>query len=368
MERALARHPTMRERVFTVEERAYCDRKARPAESYAGRFAAREATIKALGGYRGKRWQDIHVSRHPSGAPVDRPGGQREAPRRHARDHEGLGDVHAREDERGRVRGGGRRVKPVLTPDQAATLDRETQARGIPAELLMERAGRAVARSAVDVMGGAYGRRAVVVCGKGNNGGDGFVAARHLARWGVRVAVVARGGPGRPPRAGRGATRSAWTRSDVDPRDARSRPRRSIASCARADVAIDAVFGTGFRGVPEDEWADAIAGLNTSPAPVVAVDIPSGVERRHRRGGRRRGARGPHRDVRRAEGGRGDPAGSRAGRGGARRGHRVPPGPGASGRVPDGARRRRRGPARTGHRHAQARDRGAASWSRARAT
>ena len=41
----------------------------RPAESYAGRFAAREATIKALGGYRGKRWQDIHVSRHPSGAP-----------------------------------------------------------------------------------------------------------------------------------------------------------------------------------------------------------------------------------------------------------------------------------------------------------
>ena len=69
MERALARHPTMRERVFTVEERTYCDRKARPAESYAGRFAAREATIKALGGYRGKRWQDIHVSRHPSGAP-----------------------------------------------------------------------------------------------------------------------------------------------------------------------------------------------------------------------------------------------------------------------------------------------------------
>lgn len=69
MERALARHPTLRERVFTVEERTYCDRKARPAESYAGRFAAREATIKALGGYRGKRWQDIHVSRHPSGAP-----------------------------------------------------------------------------------------------------------------------------------------------------------------------------------------------------------------------------------------------------------------------------------------------------------
>lgn len=70
MERALARHATMRERVFTPDEIAYCDSKARPAESYAGRFAAREATIKALGGYRGKRWQDISVSRHPSGAPT----------------------------------------------------------------------------------------------------------------------------------------------------------------------------------------------------------------------------------------------------------------------------------------------------------
>ncbi len=69
MERALDRHPTMRTRVFTPSEIAYCDSKARPAESYAGRFAAREATIKALGGYRGKRWHDISVSRAPSGAP-----------------------------------------------------------------------------------------------------------------------------------------------------------------------------------------------------------------------------------------------------------------------------------------------------------
>jgi holo-[acyl-carrier protein] synthase len=70
MERALGRHPTMRQRVFTPEEIAYCDSKARPAESYAGRFAAREAVIKALGGYRGRRWQDVSVVRHPSGAPA----------------------------------------------------------------------------------------------------------------------------------------------------------------------------------------------------------------------------------------------------------------------------------------------------------
>ena len=69
MERAIERHPAFRERVFTAEERAYCDAKARPAESYAGRFAAREAVIKALGGYRGRRWQDISVTRTGAGAP-----------------------------------------------------------------------------------------------------------------------------------------------------------------------------------------------------------------------------------------------------------------------------------------------------------
>jgi holo-[acyl-carrier protein] synthase len=72
MERAISRHATLKDRVFTPEEIAYCDSKARPAESFAGRFAAREATIKALGGYRGRLWQDISVTRHASGAPAIR--------------------------------------------------------------------------------------------------------------------------------------------------------------------------------------------------------------------------------------------------------------------------------------------------------
>lgn len=69
MANAIERHPTLTSRVFTPEERSYCDSKARPAESYAARFAAREAVIKALGGYRGKLWQDISIARQPSGAP-----------------------------------------------------------------------------------------------------------------------------------------------------------------------------------------------------------------------------------------------------------------------------------------------------------
>ena len=110
------------------EEIAYCDSKARPAESYAGRFAAREATIKALGGYRGRRWQDISVTRHPSGAPAIRLDGNAKRRADALGITAGAHHVHPREDERGGVRDRGP-MKPVLTPEEAAALDRETQAR-----------------------------------------------------------------------------------------------------------------------------------------------------------------------------------------------------------------------------------------------
>ena len=166
-------------------------------------------------------------------------------------------------------------MKPVLTPDEARELDRATQAAGTPAEALMERAGRAVAQACVDLCGGTYGRRAVVVCGKGNNGGDGFVAARHLARWGMRVAVVMLKDPGglAEPAAG-----NAHRLSEVDVRIVPFSDSALQRELGRADVAVDAVFGTGFRGMPEGGSASAITVLNTADVPVVAVDIPSGVD------------------------------------------------------------------------------------------
>ena len=166
-------------------------------------------------------------------------------------------------------------MKPVLTPGEAVELDRETQARGATATDLMERAGRAVARAAVETAQGVYGRRAVVICGKGNNGGDGFVAARHLAREGMRVDVLAvepmteEPGPAMRNAARlreQGLVARAWT------------PARAEAALADADVAVDAIFGTGFHGTPDGAWAAAIDILNGSAAPVVAVDIPSGVD------------------------------------------------------------------------------------------
>lgn len=77
--RALERHPAFAERVFTEEERSYCEQGAARAECYAGRFAVREAVIKALGGYVGKRWQDVSVERGPSGAPAVRLAGSAKA-------------------------------------------------------------------------------------------------------------------------------------------------------------------------------------------------------------------------------------------------------------------------------------------------
>jgi hydroxyethylthiazole kinase-like uncharacterized protein yjeF len=166
-------------------------------------------------------------------------------------------------------------MKPVLSPAEAQALDRAAQADGVAAVDLMERAGWAVARACLDLTGGSYGRRAVVVCGKGNNGGDGFVAARHLARWGLRVVVLFADDPAgfREP----AATNHALL-AEAGVRVRRLDPGVLDRELERADVAVDAIFGTGFRGVPEGGWMAAIDGLNGAHAPVVAVDIPSGVD------------------------------------------------------------------------------------------
>jgi NAD(P)H-hydrate epimerase len=132
-----------------------------------------------------------------------------------------------------------------------------------------------VAGAAVRLAGGTYGRRAVIVCGRGNNGGDGFVAARYLAAWGMGVAVLLLepGAELREPAAGNLA-RLRGSRVRVRPWSASTGTRE----LSRADVAIDAIFGTGFGGLPEGAPAEAIDAIAGSGRPVVAVDVPSGVD------------------------------------------------------------------------------------------
>ncbi|MGH9247764.1 MAG: NAD(P)H-hydrate dehydratase [Acidimicrobiales bacterium] len=123
---------------------------------------------------------------------------------------------------------------PIVTPEEMAAIDRAAPE---PVDELIERAGAAVARQAVRMLGGTYGRRVAVVAGKGNNGNDGRAAAVRLRRRGVRVAVY----------------------------DAAGVPAR-LPPC---DLVIDAAYGTGFRG--------RYRAPDAGDAPVLAVDIPSGV-------------------------------------------------------------------------------------------
>lgn len=154
-------------------------------------------------------------------------------------------------------------MRSVLTPAQMARADQAAIAAGTPTEVLMERAGRAVAWSARRLLGGTYGRRAVIVCGKGNNGGDGIVAARALRQWGFRVAVFNL------------ADLADGTADSPADSSGRASYMRELK---RADLAVDAMYGIGFRGVLEGEAAWVAQSFSESGLPVVAVDIPSGVD------------------------------------------------------------------------------------------
>jgi hydroxyethylthiazole kinase-like uncharacterized protein yjeF len=125
-------------------------------------------------------------------------------------------------------------MRPVVTVAEMRAIDAAARE---PAEVLIGRAGRAVAQRALQMLGSGYGRRVVVVAGKGNNGADGRAAASRLRRRGALVTVV----------------------------DAAS----GLRALPPSDLVVDAAYGTGFHG---DYWAPDPGG-----APVLAVDIPSGV-------------------------------------------------------------------------------------------
>jgi NAD(P)H-hydrate epimerase len=150
---------------------------------------------------------------------------------------------------------------PLLTSAQVKEVDALTQERfGIAVDWLMEAAGWQVARFC--------GQPAAVVCGVGNNAGDGLAAARHLHRWGRLVSVCC-----------------------VDPDRLRGPAARELEALLRigvdvatepasgnAKVIVDAIFGTGISRAPEGRFAEWIESVNASGKPVIAIDIPSGLD------------------------------------------------------------------------------------------
>ena len=147
----------------------------------------------------------------------------------------------------------------VITSEESARLD---SAATVPVETLMERAGLGVALAAAR-LGAGYGTRVVVLAGRGNNGGDGYVAARYLVGRGCEVSVHAIGAP-TTPAAVQAAERAK--RSGV--------AIAAISAPGDADLIIDALFGAGFRG----ELSDELTAWAAHPAPVIAVDVPSGLD------------------------------------------------------------------------------------------
>lgn len=157
----------------------------------------------------------------------------------------------------------GRERVALLTADQAAALDRRAQRGGIPERALMENAGRA---AALVIQRLHPTGRVVAVVGSGNNGGDALVALRSLRSWGRDVAFlpVGSGDPDLDLLAG----------FDV-PRLDRDRAESAFAGAA---ALVDGILGTGATGEPREPAATVIRAMNGSGRPIVALDIPSGVD------------------------------------------------------------------------------------------
>jgi NAD(P)H-hydrate epimerase len=153
----------------------------------------------------------------------------------------------------------------LLTPAEMADADRAAIAGGVAGATLMEAAGRAVAEAAIR----RWSRRPVaVLCGPGNNGGDGFVAARHLAAagWTVRLGLLGERGALR----GDAAVHAALWPGSVEP--------LSPALLDGAGLAIDAIFGAGLARPVDGVARTVIEALAARRIPTLAVDVPSGLD------------------------------------------------------------------------------------------
>lgn len=166
----------------------------------------------------------------------------------------------------------------VVTGAQMQELDRRTIAEaGLSAKVLMERAGTGVAAAVRETFGPLKGKQITVLCGKGNNGGDGFVAARLLHQEDANVHVVMMTAPTElTPEASfmyRRFVRVAG-KSRVH---LYTSPTQILSLLQESDVLIDALLGTGLTSEVSDRYADLIDCINEAHRPVVAVDVPSGL-------------------------------------------------------------------------------------------
>ncbi len=168
----------------------------------------------------------------------------------------------------------------LLTADEMRELDRRTiEEIGIPGIVLMENAGRGAAELLCRRFAGLWPGPVLVLAGRGNNGGDGYVVARHLLGRGWRVRTVVLAEAARV--SGDAATNlQALQRSGGEVQFApdSSRLARVLRQVKDSRLAVDALFGTGLSDSVEGHYAAAIDWLNATGLPVLSVDIPSGID------------------------------------------------------------------------------------------
>lgn len=164
----------------------------------------------------------------------------------------------------------------LVTSAQMREIDRESiEKLGIPGPVLMENAGRGIAERILStIITPDEKTRVAVFCGKGNNGGDGFVVARYLKEAGVETFVYYLGPPEKlSPDAKLNFDRA--TGSNISLTEILS--RQDLPEQLEADWIVDALFGTGFEGTPRDLSKEIIEYINCQSLPVIAVDMPSGL-------------------------------------------------------------------------------------------
>ena len=173
-------------------------------------------------------------------------------------------------------------MRPVFTADEMRAVDRRAITElGIPGVTLMENAGRGAADVVAAMLRtlGSRGRRTApvaVVCGKGGNGGDGFVLARALQRRGVRSRVLLAFPPAEVH--GDAALKFCALRRAGIPARVIDDEGALRTALAEASIVVDALLGIGARGAPSGPVARAIEAINRAGRPVVALDVPSGID------------------------------------------------------------------------------------------
>jgi NAD(P)H-hydrate epimerase len=164
----------------------------------------------------------------------------------------------------------------IVTAAEMRAIDRATSEHfGVPLLTLMENAGTAVAEHALTHYAGA--QKVAVLCGKGNNGGDGFVAARVLHEKGRKVQVVVLADPS-DLRGDAAAMFAKLPSPAIVVRSSEELKRERARIFLGIDLFLDSILGTGFKPPVSGLYAEAIAMLNASQEPVIAVDIPSGAD------------------------------------------------------------------------------------------